>query len=104
MACDACRSDQINQSFFRLAEPAHSEPQKEYRNHNADNKSRRIELRLRAENAPAEAVDHSDHRIQRIKQTPLWRHDAGTEPDRRDIEPQLHQKRDYVPEVAVFDI
>ena len=101
---DLVRSDQIGEAFFRLAETADAEPQKKSGNGDAQRETRQIELALAAEDAPAEAVDDADHRIEGIEQPPLLRDDARAEADGRDIEPELHDERNDIAEIAVLDV
>src|SRR5262249_36769945 len=57
-----------------------------------------------AENAPAKAVDDADHRIEAIQESPLLRYHRAGEADRRNIHAKLHNERDDVTEIAVFNI
>src|SRR5438270_4691666 len=56
------------------------------------------------EHAPAETVDDTDHRIERIRKSPLLWNDAGAKPHRRDIEAQLDNEWNDVTEIPVFDV
>src|SRR4029450_4609139 len=59
---------------------------------------------LAAQQAPAEPIDYPDHRVERVKQAPLVRDNAGTESDRRHGQPHLDHEGDYISEVAVLDV
>ena len=67
-------------------------------------KSRQVELAFTAEEAPAKSIDHTDHRIEGVDKSPLLGNDTGAEPDRRYIEAKLHDERNDIAEVAIFDV
>src|SRR3981189_3226862 len=92
-------SDQVPKAPLRRGELADAEPKEEDRHCDADPESRQIELALAAQDAPAEPVDDTDHRIERVEQPPILRHDARAESDRRDVEAELDQERNHETEV-----
>src|SRR5262249_1716053 len=59
---------------------------------------------LASEQAPAKSIDHSDHRIEGIEETPLIWDDVRAEPDWRDVKAQLHDERNHIAKVAVLDV
>ena len=63
-----------------------------------------VQLSLSTQKGPAEAVDDSHHRIQRIQQSPLLRDDAAAESHGRDVHAKLDNEGDDIAEVAIFDI
>ena len=71
-------------------------------NAHADKYSRHVKRALPTKNAPAKAVDHSHHGIERIKQAPLRGYYARTEAYRRNIKTELHDERNDVTKVSVF--
>ena len=52
---------------------------------------------------PAEAIDHSNHRVEIVKHAPFLRHDGTAEADRRNVQSKLDDKRHHIAEVAVGD-
>jgi len=97
-------SDQIREGLFHLSELPDPKPQEEAGDGEAQRKARPIELALPAKKAPTEAVDNSDHRVERVDQPPLVWNYAGAETNRRYIEPELHDKRNDIAEIPVFDV
>src|ERR1039458_5841640 len=79
-------SDQIRKLFFGVAKTRESQPQKEDDDHETQDEARPIERTLAAQNAPPESVDDADHRVQAVQQTPLLRHNAAAEADRRNVQ------------------
>src|SRR5580704_9598304 len=69
-------SDQVRKSLLKLSELVNPEPDKEGCDNKADRQPWKINGTLPAQDAPAEAVDHRHHRVERIKQSPLLRNDA----------------------------
>ena len=53
--------NQIRKGFFHLPETGNSQKEKESNNGKAYQEARKIKWAFRAENAPAEAVNHSRH-------------------------------------------
>src|SRR6266851_5336640 len=97
-------SDQIREARFGPAEAANAEPQEKRRDREACSETRQIELALPAEDAPAKPVDNPDHRVERIDKPPFLRHNVGAEPDRRDVEAELHDEGNNITEITVFDV
>src|SRR5579884_1378128 len=97
-------SDQVREAFFGSAEIGDADPQEENDDAEADDKARPIKRALSAEHAPAEAVDDADHGIEAVPKAPGRRHDVAREAHRRNVEPELHDERDYVAKISVFDI
>src|SRR3954452_24245282 len=60
--------------------------------------------KLLTDDAAAESLDDTDHRIQRIEMAPALRDDAQRVNDRRHEHPGLDEKTDRVPDVAVLDV
>src|SRR5207253_423465 len=80
-------SDQIGEAAFGAAEIRDAEPQKEGDDGEAEEEPGRVEPAVAAEHAPAEAVDHADHRVEAVPEAPLLGNDRARKPDRRDVEP-----------------
>ena len=57
-----------------------------------------------ADDHPAKAVDDADHGVERIEQAPFVGTNVTAETHRRNIQPHLHDKRDNIAKIAVFDI
>src|ERR1700731_455455 len=87
------RSNQIGKAFFGAPEAMDPEPQKKTSDEDASCNSRGIQLRSSAENAPAKAIDDPPHRVHETDQPPSTGYDDRAEPNRRDIEAELHDKR-----------
>src|ERR1700739_2524981 len=104
MAQDKSASDKIGKATFRFSEAVDTEPQKEHGDAAAGRQARHIERALPAEDRPAKAVNDADHRVEGVKQPPLPGHHTRAEPDRRYIQAELHDERNNVAEVPVFDI
>lgn len=60
--------------------------------------------RASSKNCPSETIDHADHGVQRVQQTPFLRYDVAGKSNRGDIQAKLDNEGDYVPEVPVSDI
>ena len=61
----------VRKRVFHLAKPADTQPQEECDDGEAENKARPVEGTSSTKNAPTEAIDHANQRIQTIKQPPL---------------------------------
>ena len=97
-------SDHVREGFFGTPEVEDAEPEEEHHDGKAHEEARHVELALPAEQAPAEAVDHSDDRIEAVPEAPFVRNDRTRKADRRDIKTELHDERDDVAEVTVFNV
>src|SRR5947207_15099802 len=96
-------SDQIREVALGAAEIGSAEPQEQRDDCEAEDKAGQIEPAIAAEHAPAEAVDHADHRVEAVPDPPLFGHDGAGEPDRRHVETELHDERNDKAKTAVFD-
>src|SRR5207245_1889083 len=65
-------SDEIREASFHLPEDAHAEPEHDRGDADAEREAGPVKL-ARAEDAPAEAVDDADHRVERIEEPPFLR-------------------------------
>ncbi len=81
-----------------------AEPQEKGGDGEAEAEGGPVDGGLATEEAPAEAVDDADHRVEGIEEAVLLRDDAGTETDRGDVETELNNKGDDEAEIPVFDI
>ena len=61
-------------------------------------------MQIPPQDRPPEAVDDSDHRIERIEQPPLPGDHAAAESDRGDVQAELGDERHNIPEIAVLDV
>src|SRR2546430_1712437 len=93
MTTSPLKSDQIRKAFLGAPEIRDSKPEKERHDHDAQDESRKIELARAAEDAPAEAVDNADDGIEAVPEAPAFRDHGAREADRRDVEPELDDKR-----------
>src|ERR1700724_3358448 len=98
------RSNQIGKAFFGVSKAMDPEPQEKNSNQSASDQPWEVELGLSAEYAPAKAIDDANHRVHRVEQPPFLRYDDRAEPNRRDIEAELHDERYHVAEITVLDI
>src|SRR5215472_12895973 len=88
--------NKIGKASFGLAEVVNAEPQKEAGDHHAHREIGQAEGTLAAQDAPTESVNDAHHRVKGIERAPLFGDDTRAEPDRRDIKPKLHDKRNDV--------
>src|SRR5579883_2173156 len=95
-------SDHVRKAALDAAEGADAQPQGESGDGQAEQEARQIDRALAADDAPAEAVDDADHRIEVVEQPPLFGHDRAREPDGRDIETELQCEGDDETEVAIL--
>src|SRR5579864_2034783 len=95
-------SDHVRKAALDAPEGADAEPQEEGGDGHAEQEARQIDRAVAADDAPAEAVDDADHRIEVVEQPPLFRDDRAGETDRRDIEAELQREGDDKTEVAIF--
>ena len=96
--------DDIGKSFLRFAEVPKSKPEEKSNYDQREDKARNIDLGTTAANGPAEPIDDSNDRIQGIEQAPLVRDDLAAETNRGNEQPELHNKRNYVTEITIFDV
>src|SRR5512135_255046 len=82
-------SDHVREAALDAPEGADAEPQEERGDAETEQEAGQIDRTLAADDAPAEAVDDSDHRIEVVEQSPLFWHDRAWETDGRDIETEL---------------
>src|SRR5262249_24910476 len=87
-----------------LPEPMDPEPKKKRGHADTHCQARRMKFALPAQDAPAEPINDSHHRIEGIQQTPLLWHHTRTEADRRHVKPELHDERDDIAEVPILDV
>src|SRR5438132_10565451 len=97
-------SDQARKALLHLPEPLDSEPQEKSGHPDAHRQSRHVELALPAQDAPPEPVYDAHHGIKRVQQTPLFGHHIRTKPDRRDIKPELNDKRNDISKIPIFNV
>src|SRR5690348_1704347 len=95
-------SDHVRKAALDASEGADTEPQEERRDAEAEQEARQIDRTLAADDAPAEAVDDADHRIEVVEQPPLFGHHRAREPDGRDIETELQREGNDKAEVAIL--
>ena len=69
----------------------------------SNREGRPVDAALPAQEAPAETVYDSHHRIERIEEAKPLRNDAALESDRRDIKAELDHERDNETEIAILD-
>src|SRR6185437_16529437 len=98
----ALMSDHVRKAALDASEGPDTEPQEERRDAEAEQEARQVDRTLAADDAPAEAVDDADHRIEVVQQAPLFGHDRAGETDGRDIETELQRERDDETKVAIF--
>src|SRR5438132_6713673 len=98
------KSDQVGKALFHFPKLTNTGPKEEQRNGDAEQETWQIERAFAPQQAPSKPVDNARHRIEVICQAPWLRDDVRAEPDRRHIEAELHDERDDVAEVAVFDV
>jgi len=96
--------NQIRKGFFHLPETGNSQKEKESNNGKAYQEARKIKWAFRAENAPAETVNHARHGIETVNQSPLFRNHLAGEAHRRNIKTKLHDKWDNITKIVVFYI
>ena len=75
-------SDEIGKASLGLTEAVDAKPQKEAGDHRAHRQIGQMEWTLATENAPAEAVNNTHHRVEGIEEPPLFGDDTRAEPDR----------------------
>src|SRR5262249_54017703 len=97
-------SHQIRESLFHFSELMNTKPQKEYRDPNAQQETRQINLTLPAQKTPPKSINNTDHGVQGMQDAPLVRNDAGAVTDRRRIEAELNQEWDDISDVPVFHV
>src|SRR6266478_130213 len=97
-------SHQICKTFFHLPKLANSQPDKESRDTDAQQESGQIKPGLSTQYAPAKPVDHTDHGVQGIKQTPLLWNDVRTIANWRHVQSKLNEERNDVSDVPVLNI
>ena len=97
-------SDQVSEALFHLAELADTQPEEEDDQEPAEQEAGQVQAGFTAKDGPAEAVDDADDRVEGIQQTPRIRHNGRAEAHRRHVQAKLHNERDDVAKVAVFDV
>src|SRR3984957_7365012 len=96
------RSDDVGEAAFHFPEVPDADGDR--RRGHGERDPHRAGVERNAEQRPAEAVDDPDQRVERIEQAPRFRHVGGGESHRRDEQAELHDERNDVAEVAVFDV
>ena len=61
-----------------------------------------VNIVSRAQQAPAETIDDSHHRIERVEQAKAFWNDAALETDRRDVKAKLDHERNNETEIAIL--
>jgi len=94
----------IRESLLGLAKiPDAANAQREG-NADTDEKARRPDAALTAEQGPAESVDDAYHGVKRVKQPPPGGNHAAAEADGGNVKAELNDEGDNVTEIAVLDI
>jgi len=57
-----------------------------------------------SKNAPAETIDDSHNRVERVQQLPLLRNQAAAETDMGNVQAELNNKRNDVSKISIFDV
>lgn len=74
-------SDQVRKALLHFPELADAEPEEEDGDSHADAEGTGVEGGIAAEDAPAEAVDDPDHRVEGVEQLPLLQNNGGGKAD-----------------------
>src|SRR5258708_15692870 len=104
MITSSAISQQIGEAALGAAEIADAEPKEQGDHSQAQHETRQIERALAAEEAPAEAVDDPDNRVEAVPEAPALRHDCTRKPDRRDVKAELNDEGDDEAEIAILDV
>lgn len=75
----------------------------EQRNGNGQKQTGPIQSVVTSKEAPTEAIDDSDHRIQRIDQPPPFWKDGTHKSHWGKVQTKLHDERDDEPEIPILD-
>src|ERR1043166_3252754 len=97
-------SNHVGKRLFRSPKIVEAGAAEDGNDHEREQQADGPDFKMPVQQRPAKAIDNPDQRIERVKEAPFFGDDIGGESDGRNVESKLHDERDDVTKIAIFNL